>query len=111
MSTPRPELLELLAHAKENPDADTPRLILADWLEERGGASDRSRAELVRLQCRRARLSFDDPLHDELEAREGKLCDAHWLQWWPAFDSARLALRRGCFQCEIQSYATFLKAE
>jgi uncharacterized protein (TIGR02996 family) len=42
----------------ENPDEDTPRLVFADWLDEH----DRpERAELIRVQCERAR---------ELGARE-----------------------------------------
>lgn len=34
-----------------NPADDTPRLVLADWLDEFGSARDRARAELIRLQC------------------------------------------------------------
>jgi uncharacterized protein (TIGR02996 family) len=34
------------------PDDDTPRLVFADWLDERGGADDRARAALIRAQCR-----------------------------------------------------------
>ena len=36
MSVPhsRPEMLSFLAAVKEAPDDDTPRLILADWLDE-----------------------------------------------------------------------------
>lgn len=35
------------------PSEDAPRLVYADWLEEHG---DADRAELIRLQCERAKL-------------------------------------------------------
>ena len=35
-----------------SPDDDTPRLIFADWLDERGTDDDRARAALIRAQCR-----------------------------------------------------------
>jgi uncharacterized protein (TIGR02996 family) len=34
----------------EHPDDDAPRLIFADWLEERGGEGDAERAEFIRVQ-------------------------------------------------------------
>jgi uncharacterized protein (TIGR02996 family) len=52
---PSPELLSLLHAAKERLEDDGPRLVLADWLEEHGSAAQRARAELIRLQCDRAR--------------------------------------------------------
>ncbi len=44
----------LLQESKERPEDDTPRLVLADWLEERG---ETARAQLIRLQCRAGRPS------------------------------------------------------
>ena len=41
-----------------DPAADGPRLIYADWLEDRG----HPRGEFIRLQCALARLAPDDPL-------------------------------------------------
>src|SRR5919205_623303 len=42
----------------DHPDEDGPRLVLADWLDERG---DAARAEFVRVQCAAAALpAFDD---------------------------------------------------
>lgn len=35
----------------DNPDDDTPRLVLADHLDELGGGKNHARAELIRLQC------------------------------------------------------------
>jgi uncharacterized protein (TIGR02996 family) len=49
----RPSALdELLAAIRAEPEDDTPRLVLADWLEERGDP----RGEFVRLQVRIAEL-------------------------------------------------------
>jgi uncharacterized protein (TIGR02996 family) len=44
----RPELLALLAAVKDDPDDDTPRLVVADWLEEYGDKADRALRWLVR---------------------------------------------------------------
>ncbi|MCC6420255.1 MAG: TIGR02996 domain-containing protein [Gemmataceae bacterium] len=43
-----PQVLALLQAAREQPEDDGPRLVLADWLEEAG---DAHRAEFLRLQC------------------------------------------------------------
>ena len=40
----------------ENPDDDTPRLIYADWLEERGDP----RGEFIRVQCELANMTEED---------------------------------------------------
>jgi uncharacterized protein (TIGR02996 family) len=47
----RPVVLAFLRDIKANPDEDTPRLILADWLEEHGDAVRAARGEFLRLQC------------------------------------------------------------
>jgi uncharacterized protein (TIGR02996 family) len=46
----------LLRSVCAHPDADAPRLIYADWLEENG---DPDRAEFIRLQCELAELAGD----------------------------------------------------
>ena len=46
----------LLRAIRANPDEDTPRLMLADWLDENG---EPERAEFIRLQCELARLTDD----------------------------------------------------
>jgi uncharacterized protein (TIGR02996 family) len=61
----------------ENPDDDTPRLVYADWLEER----DDPRGEFIRVQCRLARTGGDDPLRPGLEAREQDLLARHGEEW------------------------------
>jgi len=42
---------ELLAEIYAAPEADTPRLIYADWLQSQAAQSDRDRGELIQLQC------------------------------------------------------------
>jgi uncharacterized protein (TIGR02996 family) len=65
----------------EHPADDTPRLVYADWLEEQGQPQ---RAELIRLQCRLARLSLDDPEQRDLAARESELLVPHQAEWLAA---------------------------
>jgi uncharacterized protein (TIGR02996 family) len=50
LAPPRPELLALLDAIKDNPDEDTPRLVLADWLDEQGNELDSERAAFIRQQ-------------------------------------------------------------
>lgn len=52
---PRPELLALLDAVKDHPDEDTPRLVLADWLDEQGDPLDAERAAFIREYIARAR--------------------------------------------------------
>jgi uncharacterized protein (TIGR02996 family) len=61
----------------ERPDADAPRLMYADWLEERGDP----RGEFIRVQCALARMGPDDPRRPELKARERVLLADHQGQW------------------------------
>src|SRR5262249_8566281 len=60
----------LVCAAFANPDDDTPRLVLADYLEENGEAD---RAALIRVQCEAARLKPADPRSAELAAEEKDL--------------------------------------
>ncbi len=66
--------LRLLAAA---PADDAPRLIYADWLDDRGDP----RGLLIRTQCALARLPADDPRRVDLEAVEAQLLDAHAAAW------------------------------
>jgi uncharacterized protein (TIGR02996 family) len=75
-----------LSDIADNPADDTPRLIYADWLADQG---EPERGELIRVQCRRARLPVDDPEQGSLAARESELLEqhaAHWLAALPALD-------------------------
>jgi uncharacterized protein (TIGR02996 family) len=61
------------------PDEDAPRLIYADWLEERNNP----RGEFIRVQCALARLAAEDPRRWPLERRERELLAAHESEWLP----------------------------
>lgn len=52
---PRPDLIALLQTCKDDLDDDTPRLILADWLEDHG---ETARAEFIRVQCEASHLTL-----------------------------------------------------
>jgi uncharacterized protein (TIGR02996 family) len=52
---PRPELLALLDAVKDHPDDDTPRLVLADWLDEQDDPLDAERAAFIREHIAAAR--------------------------------------------------------
>src|SRR5207248_3386174 len=64
-----------------NPDEDTPRLVLADWLEEFGDEHDRARAEFIRVQCQRESLPWDHPKQKELGRAERRLRRDHVRHW------------------------------
>lgn len=61
-----------------DPDADTPRLMFANWLEDDG---DSDRAEFIRLQCALARLPYDDDHCSDLQAREFRLLSRNFTAW------------------------------
>jgi uncharacterized protein (TIGR02996 family) len=70
----------------DNPDDDTLRLVYADWLEEQGDPQ----AELIRVQCRLARLDADDPERGELDTREREMLKRHSRDWLgPSGNDAR----------------------
>jgi uncharacterized protein (TIGR02996 family) len=60
----------------ERPDDDLPRLIYADYLDERGDP----RGEFIRLQVELSRRDTPVPVHD-LEARERRLLYRHRSEW------------------------------
>ena len=74
----------LLAAIRALPGEDTPRLALADLLDEEGPSP---RAEFIRLQIKLAAMPDFDPRKPTLEDREQELLAAHeaaWLGDWPA---------------------------
>jgi uncharacterized protein (TIGR02996 family) len=77
LSACHPELRILLADVKAEPDDDTPRLILADWLQDQGDV----RGELIHLQVVRHRIPEDDPRHAELFRREREILGHHVFDW------------------------------
>ena len=74
---PSAEERAFLQRILANPDADGPRLIFADWLDEQNDP----RGEFIRLQCALASLPGDDPRYEQLLTREQILRDENEGQW------------------------------
>src|SRR5262249_13693537 len=55
----------------EQPEEDTPRLALADWLDEQGGEANVARAEFIRIQVELARRP-DSETQAEMRQREAE---------------------------------------
>jgi uncharacterized protein (TIGR02996 family) len=77
----------------QNPADDTPRLIYADWLDERG----EPRGEFIRIQCRLAQLAATAERRPLLEQSERELLDHHQDRWLGSLRSLLSAwtFRRG----------------
>jgi uncharacterized protein (TIGR02996 family) len=92
----------LLAAVAADPDADAPRLVFADYLDEHG---DPDRAEFIRVQCELAALRPDPrttPERDErprfwsLLARSDELEERHRRDWLgPVVGEFSVTFRRG----------------
>jgi uncharacterized protein (TIGR02996 family) len=65
----------------ETPDDDAPRLVFADWLEDNGQSE---RAELIRTQCRRAKMDEWDDGYEDLAQREQELLEKYGKKWGKA---------------------------
>ena len=63
---------------RADPEADLPRLVYADWLDEH---DDPARAEFVRVQCELAKLPDHDAAYAALEDREHELLAEHEAKW------------------------------
>ena len=72
-----PRVLSLLDAAKESPQDDGPRLVLADFLEDHG---DPDRAEFIRLQV--ARRPGDAAREEALLSRHGGAWLGPLWRWW-----------------------------
>ncbi len=79
------ELDALLKAARDEPDEDLHRLVLADWLAENG---DPERGEFIRLQVRDAH--FPAAVQSQ---RERELCYAHGSRWFAGAEWAGFAWR------------------
>jgi uncharacterized protein (TIGR02996 family) len=71
----------LLEAILAEPDADLPRLMFADWLDEFGGAADRARAEFIRVQVELASGAADGSRLLDLTNREKQLLHLHREAW------------------------------
>jgi len=70
-----------LAAILATPDDDTPRLVFADWLDERGTDDDRARAALIRAQCRAEVLPEGGTARKKLAREANALIRAHGKRW------------------------------
>jgi uncharacterized protein (TIGR02996 family) len=98
-------LCDILAH----PDDDAPRLIYADWLEERNDP----RGEFIRVQCALAQLSDEDSRRWPLEEREQDLLREHQTKWLPqSIGTIPYVFRRGFVeQIALQAHEFLTVAE
>jgi uncharacterized protein (TIGR02996 family) len=71
----------ILDAVRAEPDSDVPRLVYADWLEEHGGAPERARGELIRLQIDLARDREELPGRREKAFRARVLLDEYRERW------------------------------
>jgi uncharacterized protein (TIGR02996 family) len=99
-----PQVRSFFRNIKENPDDDAPRLIFADWLQERGDAASSARGEFLRLNVLRHRLSPEDFSYGVFKRREGELFTEHrWTWLGPLVDAARAwTFERGMIQITAQ---------
>ncbi len=72
-------LLRAIAEADED---NLPRLVYADWLDERG---DAARAEFIRVQCELASAPESETRSLTLRVRERELLTAHRREWCSGF--------------------------
>ncbi len=98
-SSTHPQLLALLEAAKQRPEDDGPRLVLADWLEDSGQPE---RAEFVRLQLRLASATPRE--QEEMKARCDRLLEHRggcWLGPLWRWQALRLCWRRGLLTLQL----------
>lgn len=72
----------LMAAIAANADEDTPRLALADWLDEHGTAADRARAAFIRLEVEAAKHPLGSRKRTQLDAEADALHSANWEAWF-----------------------------
>src|SRR5687768_9416733 len=70
-----------LAAILDRPSDDGPRLVYADYLDDKDTPEDRARAELIRVQIALAGLADYDSLRPRLKDREADLLQAHRAAW------------------------------
>ena len=68
---------EFLKQIVQSPLDDEPRLVYADWLEERGDP----RAEFIRVQCSLASDDLSEEEQERLKSRERELLTTHQADW------------------------------
>jgi uncharacterized protein (TIGR02996 family) len=103
------EMLALLDACRAAPADDTPRLILADWLEERG-ESDRS--AFIRAQVELSHPTADSVRTRQLKDLEKALFVANAEEWvGDLYRIAATAGRRSAYPSEVQEISAILDAK
>ena len=95
---------------QQDPADDAPRLVYADWLDERGDDPSAARAELIRVQVELARLPPHGPRAAELAERQDELLEwgeRLWLGEW-ADVLAGWTFRRGLVEAIRVDSSVFL---
>jgi uncharacterized protein (TIGR02996 family) len=99
-----------MASILAEPDDDTPRLVFADWLDERGTEDDKARAALIRAQCRMEHLPAD---FAKLEREARSILRKHEGRWTKDLRAAKLldsfTFRRGFLDGGSMSATTFVR--
>ncbi|QEL13151.1 TIGR02996 domain-containing protein [Limnoglobus roseus] len=92
----------LYAAVRAEPEADAPRLVYADWLEEHPrGDADTARATFIRLEIEAENLPADSPDRGRVELAAAKLFNHfgeawnHELPTWDEWYDSTLVYRRG----------------
>jgi uncharacterized protein (TIGR02996 family) len=67
-----------LANIIADPSSDAPRLVYADWLDDRG---ESDRAEFIRVQCGLAKVDENNRDIHPLASRERELLEKHEQEW------------------------------
>ena len=104
MSSNADEFIREIVH---HPDDDAPRLVYADWLDERGD----ERGEFIRIQCRLESLGLRDPERPQLESRALRLVRRNSKGWAGKLrrHASRWEFRRGLVAAARVDAPTFLR--
>jgi uncharacterized protein (TIGR02996 family) len=91
----------------DQPDADAPRLVFADWLEEQCEPL----AELVRVQCEITQLRDADPRKEELRRQEAGLLERFQSHWFGPLHEMGLTgrFRRGFMEVTLNGIGAFVE--
>jgi uncharacterized protein (TIGR02996 family) len=82
------------------PEDDAPRLVFADWLEERG---EGDRAAWIRASCRRAKVRSNEPGFNELIDQVRERFRRCRPAWWQEVTGVSQHNDRGMFRFEVRS--------
>lgn len=99
----------LYAAVLADPDADAPRLVFADWLEEHAQCeADTARARFIRMEIHAENLPVGEPERIEIESEAARLFNRYGETWslqlptWKEWYDSTLVYRRG-FPYELRT--------